>query len=63
MTNRNSTLYDSKMQPVRTVKSTARYSVMLQDGVLSCFDDRATYIYNPDGTLLLCCPLYSRLDD
>lgn len=61
--NGNSTLYDSKMQPVRTVKSTARYSVMLQDGVLSCFDDRATYIYNPDGTLLLCCPLYSRLDD
>ena len=61
--NGSSTLYDAQMQPVRTVKSTARYSLMLQDGFLSCFDDRATYIYNPDGTLLLCCLLYFQLDD
>lgn len=58
------TLYNSEMQPIRTIPSNGRIdSAVLYGGSLSCHDDRSAYVYDADGSLVLCYPLYTLLDD
>lgn len=59
------TLYNAEMEPVRTLHGIGdQYSsIMVYDGAISCYDDRASYVYDAEGNELICYPLYSLLND
>lgn len=57
------TLYDATMTPFMTLPGDFSDGLLIFDGVVSCYDTRASYIYDTDGTELFCLPLYTLLAD
>ena len=62
------TLYNASMDAVLSVPGDLRNGLSLSGGILTCYDDRASYVYeiigdDINGKRLICYPLYSLLDD
>lgn len=61
--NNELTFYDANLTPQFTVPGNLRNGLSLNNGILTCYDDRASYVYDMTGKQLICYPLYSLLDD
>lgn len=57
------TIYDRSMTPLFTVPGKLNDALSINAGALTSVDERACYVYDATGQLLICYPLYTLLDD
>lgn len=57
------TLYDAALKPIAALPEGRSGSFAVYGGIITCCNDRASYIYDSEGNELLCYPLYGLLDD